>query len=64
MEAEESKNTLIQAFKRHLLNDRVRTDFVDFTKLDLAEITRKKIKKPLWEQLPGRKPDASLQDRA
>ena len=32
-----------------LRNDKVNTKFVDMTKLGLAEVTRQKIKKPLWE---------------
>ncbi len=37
--------------KAHLAKDPVPADFVDFTELGLVEITRKKIKKPLWEQV-------------
>ena len=38
-------------FKRELKKDPLKADFVDFTKLGLAEVTRKKVKKSLREQL-------------
>lgn len=40
-----------RTMKALLAKDRVPASFVDFTKLDLMEITRKKIKKPLYEML-------------
>ena len=51
MDTEEAKTKLVRALKQCLKNDTVPASFVDFTKLGLAEITRKKIKKPLWEQI-------------
>ena len=42
---------LTAIFKRELKKDPVKADFVDFTKLGLAEVTRKKVKKTLKEQL-------------
>ena len=39
--------TLADALK----NDKDNTKFVDMTKLGLAEVTRQKIKKPLWESV-------------
>ena len=43
----------IEALKQHLAKDIVPAVFIDFTELGLAEITRQKVRKPLWEQLPG-----------
>ena len=31
--------------------DPVKTALIDMTKLNLVEVTRKKVRKPLWEQL-------------
>lgn len=44
-----------RTMKALLAKDRVPASFVDFTKLDLMEITRKKIKKPLYEVLINQK---------
>lgn len=45
-----SDRSLIEArMKELLLEDPVKAVFVEFTKLDLMEITRKKIRKPLYE---------------
>lgn len=51
MDTEEEKEELACMLKRYLAKDTVPAVFVDFTKLGLAEITRKKVKKPLWEQI-------------
>lgn len=51
MKDKEDTDTLISAFKKHLRNDTVKTTFVDITPLGLAEITRQKIKKPIYEVL-------------
>jgi len=51
MKKKEDEVLLIRTLKRILAEDSVTAGFVDFTKLGLAEITRKKVKKPLWEQL-------------
>lgn len=53
MDTEEAKEELIHTLKWLLAKDTVPAVFVDFTKLGLAEITRKKVKKPLWEQIQG-----------
>ena len=37
--------------KKCIRNDKVRTDFVEMTKLDLVELTRKKIEPPVYEQI-------------
>lgn len=51
MDTEEAQAELVRKMKSHLAEDTVPAVFVDFTKLGLAEITRKKVKKPLWEQV-------------
>lgn len=51
MDTENAKDELVRAMKKHLAEDTIPAVFVDFTKLGLAEITRKKVKKPLWEQV-------------
>lgn len=51
MKDKEDIDTLISALKNHLRNDPVKTTFVDITPLGLAEITRQKIKKPIYELL-------------
>ena len=53
MDTNEAKEELAQALKQHLAKDSVPAVFIDFTALGLAEITRKKVKKPLWEQIAG-----------
>ncbi len=50
MDSGKEREELVSAIKAHLAKDPVPADFVDFTELGLVEITRKKIKKPLWEQ--------------
>ena len=55
MDTNEAKEELAQALKQHLAKDSVPAVFIDFTALGLAEITRKKVKKPLWEQIAGGK---------
>lgn len=51
MESEQNKSKLIQELKNYLYNDRIKTSFIEMTKLDLVEITRKKINPPIYEQL-------------
>lgn len=51
MEAEESRQELMRQLNILLLNDQIKTTLVDMTKLGLVEITRKKVRKPLAEQL-------------
>lgn len=51
MEDENNRKELQKHLEKELAKDSVRTAFVDFTKLGLAEITRKKIKRPLHEVL-------------
>lgn len=49
MKSEESLNELISTLKNELKSDSVRCDYVEFTKLGLAHIVRKKIKPPVYE---------------
>lgn len=49
MESEQARKTLISTVVKELGNDKIPSHFVDVTKLELYEITRKKIRKPLHE---------------
>ena len=51
MEYEEDKKELLSELEFHLKKDHIKTSLVGMTKLNLVEITRKKIKKPLYEQI-------------
>ena len=51
LKRQEEKNELIDYLKRLVRHDPVKTTVVDMTQLNLVEITRKKEKKPLWEQI-------------
>ena len=51
MEKNESNKTLMKHLKEVLSKDSVKTTVVDMTPLGLVEVTRKKEKKSLWEQL-------------
>ncbi len=53
MDTKEAREELIEVLKQHLARDTVPAVFIDFTALGLTEITRKKVRKPLWEQLSG-----------
>ncbi len=52
------RDTIEETMKKLLAKDSVKAVFVEFTKLDLMEITRKKIKKPLYEAFKGDKDNA------
>ena len=51
MASKEDKETLMSSLKEALRHDPVKTVLVDMTALNLVEITRKKIRKPLAEQI-------------
>lgn len=51
MEAAAHKRQLLDTLRQILAADPVRTAVVDMTPLGLVEVTRKKEKRPLWEQL-------------
>ncbi len=51
MESAEDQSELMRALSEHCFRDPVKTTVVDMTRLGLVEITRKKTRKPLYEQL-------------
>lgn len=51
LESKEAQTELIQVFTHELKKDPIPTTFVELTKLGLVEITRKKVRKSLYEQL-------------
>ncbi len=51
MNSEEDKQEVLGFLNQELKKDPIKATFVDMTKLNLAEITRKKVKKSLMEQL-------------
>ena len=51
MKSEEDKQDVLNALTQELKKDPVKAALVDMTKLNLAEVTRKKVKKSLREQL-------------
>lgn len=51
MEKEENREYLKRELTLLLEKDRIQTTLVDITRLNLVEITRKKTKKPIYEQL-------------
>ncbi len=51
MKEEEDKALLMERLREFAAADPVKTTVVDMTALNLVELTRKKGKKPLWEQL-------------
>ena len=50
-EQSESQEKLLHTFKEELKKDSVKTTLVDITQLGLVELTRKKVQRPLYEQL-------------
>ena len=62
MALEESRQKLIRTLKDALREDPVKADFVGITKLGLAEITRKKVRRPLAETVRARQPGFSCTD--
>ena len=48
---DEERDRLLKYLRSKVETDRIKTVVVDVTKLYLVEITRKKIKKPIYEQL-------------
>ncbi|WP_077610861.1 Rne/Rng family ribonuclease [Clostridium sp. Marseille-P2415] len=50
METEEDRRILVERLEEILSGDPVKTTVVEITKLNLVEVTRKKIRKPLYEQ--------------
>ena len=46
---EKNEETLLKEFRYFLAKDPIQTTFVDYSALGLAEVTRKKVRKPLHE---------------
>ncbi len=51
METEEYRKKLMEVFASWLHRDPVKTTLVDMTVLELVEVTRKKVRRPLFEQM-------------
>ena len=51
MAEKEHNDELLSAFRKYLNSDPIKTTLVDMTALGLVEVTRKKIKRPLHEQV-------------
>ena len=51
MEAEEDRELLMEALRAAVRNDPVKTTVVDMTKLNLVELTRKKVRPSLYQQM-------------
>ncbi|MEF9945900.1 MAG: ribonuclease E/G [Lachnospiraceae bacterium] len=49
LEQEEHTKRLVKEFRQMLREDPIQTNFVDVTKLQLVEVTRKKVRKPFYE---------------
>lgn len=60
METEEDRRVLVERLEEVLSRDPVKTTVVEITKLNLVEVTRKKIRKPLYEQALQMKEKVSL----
>ena len=52
LESKEDTGILLKEFRNFLSKDPIPTTLVDMTMLGLVEITRKKVRKPLYEQPP------------
>ncbi|MDO4269258.1 MAG: ribonuclease E/G [Eubacteriales bacterium] len=53
MKEQQDRDALMNRLRELVRQDPVKTQVVDMTRLNLVEITRKKEKKPLWEQIAG-----------
>lgn len=53
MESEENKQKVVSCLRREFAKDKISTHFIEITKLDVFEITRKKQRRPLHEILHG-----------
>lgn len=51
MDSEEQKSKLIDELKYHISRDKIKTTFVEMTKLNLVVLTRKKTEAPVYEQI-------------
>lgn len=50
MDSEDNTQRLLHEFRFHLAKDPIQTTLVDMTPLGLVEITRKKVRRPLYEE--------------
>lgn len=50
MESVENTSALLREFRSYLSKDPIQTSLVDMTPLGLVEVTRRKVRKPLYEQ--------------
>ncbi len=57
MEERDHKEQLLRVFAAALENDPVKVNLLGFTRLNLVELTRKKVRKPLHELLSGKRKD-------
>jgi len=48
---EEDKTVIMEELEGLFMKDKIKTNLIDITKLNLVEITRRKVRKPLYEQL-------------
>lgn len=55
LDSKDNINRLLEAFKGYLASDPIQTLLIDITKLQLVEVTRKKVRKPLHEMLHTKK---------
>lgn len=55
LEDEERRIVLMNHLRTLFAKDPVKTSLIDMTKLNLVEVTRKKVRKPLWEQIQVRR---------
>jgi ribonuclease G len=51
MKAEKDRMELMELLRKEVLRDNVKTTVIDMTPLGLVEMTRKKERRPLMEQL-------------
>ena len=54
MESGQDQKSLLELLRQEVRRDQVQTTVVDMTKLGLVEITRKKIRKSLYDQINER----------
>ena len=54
MESGQDQKSLLELLRQEVRRDQVQTTVVDMTKLGLVEITRKKVRKSLYDQINER----------
>lgn len=63
LESEENVGLLLKEFRMRLAGDPIQTTLVDITPLNLVEVTRKKVHRPLYEQIRIKRMSASEKER-